>query len=260
LKTHVSPHFFEFTKRIFWKGIEITPFPCSALREVGKQYYLLTNFLMELEKLGCWVTREGIPSTVANFFGTVKNLPSRFRSKMRDSSRLLQLILMGIRAEIPAEEAINLFSVESKTPLPKPITNDIANNVFGQIAMEAFVDSNPENDNFKKASKVPLGGLSEALVMLLTGLDEERQMIGLCSVHALPHLGVYGQIEEVFMKMKKEALRIDRDGGTWTYLLRSMALPLDDTLFTERSSRLIVRAGCMLIPKLKTKIAELTMY
>lgn len=216
---------------------------------------------MELENLGCWVTKDGIPSTVSSFFGIVKSMPSRVRKQMEEKSLHLQLILKGIRGLIPAGECINTFSVITATPLPKPITDDIGTNVFQQIAMEAFVDSNPENEKFKKASNIPLGGLSEALVMLLTGLDEDRQMIGLCSIHALPHLGVYGQIEEMFMKMKKEAIKIDTAGnGVWNLFLKTMALPLDDSLFVERSSKLIVRAAAMIVPKIKTKITELSMY
>jgi len=30
-KTHISPHMFEFAKRTFHKGVEVSPFPISAL-------------------------------------------------------------------------------------------------------------------------------------------------------------------------------------------------------------------------------------
>jgi hypothetical protein len=39
-KTHKSSHFFEFAKRIFYKGQEISPFPYSAIKEVSKSYDL----------------------------------------------------------------------------------------------------------------------------------------------------------------------------------------------------------------------------
>lgn len=47
LKTHWSKHFGEFAKRLIFKGQEISPFPMSAIKEVGRKYYLLTNFIME---------------------------------------------------------------------------------------------------------------------------------------------------------------------------------------------------------------------
>jgi hypothetical protein len=38
LKTHRSPHFLEFAKRLFYKGQEISPFPLSALRLTGNKF------------------------------------------------------------------------------------------------------------------------------------------------------------------------------------------------------------------------------
>lgn len=51
-KTHVSKRDFEFAKRIFLDGIEITPFPISALKESGKNIFILTTLLWELNKKG----------------------------------------------------------------------------------------------------------------------------------------------------------------------------------------------------------------
>nr|QXP49789.1 RNA-dependent RNA polymerase [araluen mito-like virus] len=44
-KTHRSKRFFEFAKRYFYDGIEITPFSISSLDNVYHRYYLLHNFL-----------------------------------------------------------------------------------------------------------------------------------------------------------------------------------------------------------------------
>jgi len=44
-KTHRSNNFFEFAKRLYYKGIEITPFPVSALKECGKSSLSLTTLL-----------------------------------------------------------------------------------------------------------------------------------------------------------------------------------------------------------------------
>jgi len=38
LKTHQSPHFFEFAKRLFYKGKEISPFPISALQNTNNKF------------------------------------------------------------------------------------------------------------------------------------------------------------------------------------------------------------------------------
>lgn len=47
IKTHESDKLFEFAKRLFLNGVEITPFPVSSLKESAKRYYLLTNLLNE---------------------------------------------------------------------------------------------------------------------------------------------------------------------------------------------------------------------
>jgi hypothetical protein len=47
LKTHTSLHLFEFAKRLFYKGNEITPFPFSALKECQKSVTQLTTLLLD---------------------------------------------------------------------------------------------------------------------------------------------------------------------------------------------------------------------
>jgi len=47
LKTYDSSNFSEFTKRIFYKGSEVSPFPISSLKESSKYYYTLTQLLMD---------------------------------------------------------------------------------------------------------------------------------------------------------------------------------------------------------------------
>lgn len=51
-KTHRSSTFGEFAKRLFFKGVEISPFPLSALKESARRYYQLVNLLMEQERRG----------------------------------------------------------------------------------------------------------------------------------------------------------------------------------------------------------------
>lgn len=42
-KTHKSKDLYEFAKRLFYRGEEITPFPISAISESVKRSYLLTT-------------------------------------------------------------------------------------------------------------------------------------------------------------------------------------------------------------------------
>jgi len=51
-KTYESAHFFEFAKRLFYKGNEISPFPLAGLSEVCNKYYLFIDFLNQLKSKG----------------------------------------------------------------------------------------------------------------------------------------------------------------------------------------------------------------
>lgn len=46
MKTHVSKHTFEFAKRWFHKGSEISPFPLAGLAEVSSRYNLMVNLIL----------------------------------------------------------------------------------------------------------------------------------------------------------------------------------------------------------------------
>jgi len=76
LKTHVSPHFFEFAKRLFYKGEEVSPFPISALQAIHNKYYLLVSLLVELEEKG-WCPRVSIPVSVSEFAEKVLHRKAR---------------------------------------------------------------------------------------------------------------------------------------------------------------------------------------
>lgn len=51
-KTHSSKDVYEFAKRWFFKGIEVSPFPLHGLIENSKRYYLLLEFIREQEERG----------------------------------------------------------------------------------------------------------------------------------------------------------------------------------------------------------------
>lgn len=73
LKTHSSKEFYEFAKRLIYKGQEITPFPISALAESESRSYILTSLLIESENKG-WLSTDGIPSSVALYYSIVKSM------------------------------------------------------------------------------------------------------------------------------------------------------------------------------------------
>jgi hypothetical protein len=64
-------------------------------------------------------------------------------------------------------------------------------------------------------------------------------------------LSIYGQIEELFLNLKKEAKLIDTiHAGNWPILLRSMMLPTCDKVFTMRTRDLSLLATSVISLKL----------
>nr|DAC76944.1 TPA_inf: RNA-dependent RNA polymerase [Entomophthora muscae mitovirus 5] len=72
-KTHVSPDFFEFSKRLVYQGQEFSIFPLSGLIEVVQKWHLLYEFLKQVENRGFEIQRSycnpGLISDLLECFG-----------------------------------------------------------------------------------------------------------------------------------------------------------------------------------------------
>lgn len=260
-KTYISSQFLEFAKRLVWKGQEITPFPISALSESLQRYYIFVHTMMEVEKRG-WVTIDGIPVSIALAYGTILLRPSRFKKIIEEKSHACEQIMKVIRGAIEASVCIEQIAGFIGIQIPPNILRHrnwpkIAKTQFEFIAVETFADSNPENNKFKEASEVPLGQIAVNLVCFFTSFEDERAGLAFDLIYATPLLGCYGLIEAMFIDLKKSALKIAQTGVDWPLLLKTMALPLDDRIFVQRTSHLISRGSAMMGVRLKTKLTEL---
>jgi len=80
-------------------------------------------------------------------------------------------------------------------------------------------------------------------------------------VQALPQPPAYGLVEEMYLDMTKLAFRIDtKEGGQWPLILKTLALPLDDTIFVERTSRLISKGSMLVSRHLKDRLEQIAAY
>lgn len=94
-KTFKSPHFCEFAKRLIYKGVEITPFPISALKESMSRYYNLVNLLIETERKE-WVSGD-ISLSVQQAYSIIGHKPAKFCKRMRDKAYVNEIIIKMIR-------------------------------------------------------------------------------------------------------------------------------------------------------------------
>jgi len=76
-KTHVSDDTFEFAKRFFIKGVEVSPFPVSSIIDNIKSYPLLVSALMGEEKKG-FPLGDSIPRVIEALYEDFR-MPRSFR-------------------------------------------------------------------------------------------------------------------------------------------------------------------------------------
>lgn len=105
LKTHVSPIFYEFAKRLIYRNHEITPFPISAIKETSKRYFLLTSLLIEETRRG-WIAKDGIPGAIEKFYTTVRPLRRSLRRKLVMWADATEQVIKFTRGSITANECI----------------------------------------------------------------------------------------------------------------------------------------------------------
>jgi len=255
-KTHISSHLFEFAKRLFLDGHEISPFPISALNESGKKYYAFSDLLLEQSKRGFSFVNN-IQGAVSLYYGMVKSLPSRLKVMLSTKSYFTSLILQSINGTLPINDSFNTIATSLGLPMDPLLTIKECNSILENIAVESYSESNPLSNIKSRRPCIGLGNLAINIVMLLTDEtqcpDTER---GFELITSLPILGVYSGIEEKFLTLSTKALKFT----DWPIVLRTMALPWDDKIFVERSSHLITRASATIISQLKNRFEVFKAY
>jgi len=132
-----------------------------------------------------------------------------------------------IRGSLPAGASLNEVFQVLGFSLPK-LSDFVALNVLENIVVEEFANSNPANTSKTKSKRpsIGLGPLAEGLVMYLTGQElPENIGLGFDLVTQIPVLAIYGQIEEMFIKLSKKARDIDSQSLDWPLLFKTMTIP-----------------------------------
>lgn len=258
LKTFESQTFLEFAQRLFFNGLEITPFPISALEESAKRYYLLVSLLLESVPKG-WNAINGIPCAISSFYEYVRPYPSSIRKGWETRSLISEQVIKVTRGAQTAAMALNTIIRCLEFPFPT-LSEKTAFGLLSNIVVECFADSNPQNSK-SDTKGFPLGELPMRLVMHFTGFEDETDLVrSMPLLQALPVLPIYGEIEECYIKALKEARRIDSGALDWPLTLKSMVLPLDDTIFVQRTAHLAAKASAVIGDRLLERFEILREY
>lgn len=75
------------------------------------------------------------------------------------------------------------------------------------MAVAQFASSDPTSEDSR--DREPLGVLPEALVIHMLGADALKPNLGSRLIESYPPLSVYGQIEETYLSLSRQARHID---------------------------------------------------
>jgi len=261
-KTHTSPYMYEFAKRVVHSGVELTPFPISALWTTRKQHSLMLN-VVDSERGKNWSFPDGIPSTLSKLFGLLR-YPRRMVWRIEKLMFVTHRVLCAMRGSESARTAVNAI-VESYYPTVSKACDTRAE-LACHAAVLAVLQSSFESI-YKKDGRA-LGEVAANLVMLITGAlyDSPEQLIEgrdnfeidpSALIQSVPVLGVYGQIEEKYLSLQKALGSLsDVMDEDWKTTLRSLQLPESDRIFYDRNQDVMIQASFALAKALVRVLEE----
>jgi len=258
-KSHISATMFEFAKRTFHCGHEITPFPVAALWNTRKSASLLLNVIINEQTKG-WTSPLGTPSVSSELYRLLK-FSSTYVAKKRQIFYISHQVMMGIRGCMTAAESVRTILAEYYPDVLKhvdmcQITIEAENRVFEFWFMDMFRRSLLSSVEPRPDSK-PLGLIAERLVILITGQDETL-IDAFDLIQALPVLSVHGQVEETYMSVVKggdEQFRLAM-AHDWKQVLRALTIPISDQVYISRNQELLVHASFTLAKILRSIIED----
>jgi len=203
-KTFESELFAEFAKRIFYKGVEVTPFPISAVIGEKKFYELLPVFYNEIGK--GWNFSEGVHEAIRSYYNFVKGFNASYCKEIGLKAAVAEKLMLYMRGASTAIDCIKSVYRWKGQPDVKVVKESICKDAIQGCLLDLFVASDPASNKTGPRAKEPLGQLAENMVMFYTSSEDEMIVIWACEhISSIPILNVYGQITEMYIKLKKTA-------------------------------------------------------
>lgn len=192
-KTHVSSDTFEFAKRFFVRGIEVSPFPISAIVDNIKSYPLLVASLMGEEKKG-FPLGDSIPGLIEALYEDFR-MPNSFRRDIRKKSWVCMMGTLALQSRVtPADYLTVVARLGDLAKENQRVPKEIGNLLFRNTLKSLYYDT--------RASVVSGGGDIGNINMLLQfNLPHYDGPEGLQFYQAHPIHQITGRIEEAFDKL-----------------------------------------------------------
>lgn len=174
MKTHESLTLFEFAKRLFFKGEEITPFPIHALRECSKRFYLLLPTLFAETRRG-WAFGEEVAQVVASYYQDVMGFNAKYCKEIYLKSAVIERLMLTIRGAGPAKDVLSSVFRRLGKPVPQDLDEEMSISAIQSVLLDSFIASDPANQKGKD-SGAPLGELATVLACGMWDTDDEATM------------------------------------------------------------------------------------
>jgi len=152
-KTHISTTLFEFTKRWFYNGQEISPFPLSGLickRKIGP-CDLLQLLLDSVRK--DWVFQYDLGDLIFKYYSMVDRMPKRFCRSLRQLSIIMEVVMEITRGSISAKEGLSTLDGWFNIPHFSNFHSQEAYSFLACRIREAFHESTAVTEHLRRCNK-----------------------------------------------------------------------------------------------------------
>lgn len=265
-KTHKSKDFYEFAKRIFYQGVEVSPFPYSALKECTKTYSLLFTLLWSLKNKGNWMPKDDITSTGLDYFRIVEGWRRPYlRDKVKPKAWLLLGILDIVSGLRSAGDFLNEIIRTRNYQLPI-LSEEVCKNILGNCIVQAFAESNIAKALDYGSMDMPLWGITQTMGKGFFQYKKQFRMAnpGIQVGDAIPFSTPLGQaqlaVQKEYRELLSHILELDKAGEDWSFKLRTFALPKSDKSLLDKGDYLLSRAAKSFGALVDEQLMILTMY
>jgi hypothetical protein len=181
-------------------------------------------------------------------------MPGRFRQDIKSKAAVCEIVTSVMKGDLKGNLAINMLNqLKESRDFEYTLTDDQGSYIFQRACMEAFTESNDPASNRKGK---PLGHFAQQVVQFMTDPTTPFMELG-CWPYFVPPLNVYGGIEEMYLKLNREAWEIDTfRNGDWPLLMRAITIPTSDQAFLVRNKDVLPMTAANLSKRIYDKMEE----
>lgn len=243
-KTHISSFMFEFAKRIVHNGVEVTPFPISALWRVRKTPSLVLNVLASEERKG-WAPKDSIPEALGRLYKRLCFSSTYVKElvKMFDITYHI-LVTMETRCIMATHEALARYYLKAQK-----MDDWTMESLFARSILVTFHRSLPS-----KTKTFTIGEKSLRMRFAIEG--QVPQILSGDLINSVPIISLTRQIEAKYHQIIEGGSIDALMSGDWKQTLRSLTVPLSDTLFYQRNQDIRITAAFALAKTLRDHMVK----